>query len=173
MPFLAAILAHTPFWVWIVLTALLALGLSRTRTGSRSFMSLILPALIFVVIALAKLTLNSFDLLMLAGTLAGGIVALALIALVQPARHTRRLADGLYLIRGEWLSLVIILAVFAANYAGAVMAATIPALAGSAALMLVTAAVNGFSAAFMAGRTLAHLYADAPTAAGLADLQEV
>lgn len=165
MPFLVEILKQTPIWVWFLLMALLALGLSSTRTRYRSHMTLIVPALVFTMIALAKLAVAGFDAVTVLGTFAGGVPALGLVALLRPARFTERLENGKYLIRGEWMSLIVILAVFVGNYAGAVLAAIQPELASAVGPRLAIAAINGFSAVFMAGRTFAHLRAGGPASA--------
>ena len=157
MSYFVEILAHTPFWVWIVLTALMVLGLGATRSRSRSFIALATPALIFSVLTIAKLAYVRFEMIALVGTLIGGIAALVLFALLKPARDTQRLEDGNYLIKGEWMTFVIIMAVFSVNYLDQATAAAAPDMAAAAAMMPFMAATNGFSALFSIARTIAHL----------------
>ncbi len=159
MQYFVEIIANTPFWVWVILVALVALGLGQTRTERRSFSGLVIPAVVFAVIALAKLGYARFAADALFGTLGGGVLGIALILLTRPGRRTEKLADGSYLIRGEWMPLVVILVVFVGNYFVAVISAIAPELAQSTAAGLAVGAINGFSALYMAGRTIAHLRA--------------
>jgi glucan phosphoethanolaminetransferase (alkaline phosphatase superfamily) len=157
MSYFVEILAHTPFWVWIVLTALMVLGLGATRPRSRSYVELMTPSLIFTVLAIAKLAYGRFETIALFGTLIGGGAALVLFVIFKPARDTQRLADGRYMIKGEWMTFVIIMAVFIVNYTDNAMAATTPDMAASTTMMLIVAATNGYSALFSIFRTVAHL----------------
>ena len=157
MSYFVEILAHTPFWVWIVLTALMVLGLGATRSRSRSFVALATPSLIFAVLTIAKLAYVRFETIALVGTLIGGGAALVLFALMKPARDTQRLEDGNYMIKGEWMTFFIIMAVFSVNYMDQAMAATTPDMTASATMMPFMAATNGFSALYSIARTIAHL----------------
>lgn len=155
------IISHTPFWVWFILAGLVYLGLQRTRTRELSVPRIIVPAALFVAIAIIRLVMGRFAEPALMGTAAGLIVAFGLLMLVKPGRRARRIGPGLLLVEGEWFSLGLILAIFSVNYGIAVISAINPDVANSDNLRFLYGFVNATSAGFMMGRAIAYLKARA------------
>ena len=160
---LSQIVTHTPLWVWLVLLLVVFLGLQRTRDREVGLGRLLLLPLVMIVLALSGLasapvaSLPAF----IVGAVAGGVGGW----LLERPGATRRLPDGRIWLRGEWISLVQILAVFLFRYATGVIAATNPALALEPVYSMVTLCVTGALAGLFGGRTAARLraYANTPT----------
>lgn len=157
MQILTTIVLSTPIWVWPLLASLLWLGLGRTKTRDTSAVPLLIPPVIFGGIAIAKLALSGFALMPMFGT-AGGIMVGALLVLWwRPASNTLRLADGRLRIQGEWISLGIMMLVFAANYSAGVVGSIAPQVVTGAEFQFGIALINGFSASLITSRTAAYL----------------
>jgi hypothetical protein len=153
----AEIVRHTPGWVWVLLAALLALGLSQLRTRRVPRWRLfVLPA---VLLALGlSATAMSFR-------PAGPALAAWALALAAGAGFGRRRpapagarwdAEGRVLrLPGSAWPLVVILAVFTLRYAAGVALALQPAWRASLSVALPLAATYGAIAGLLLGRVLA------------------
>ncbi len=162
---LMQILLHTPWWVWTLLCALLALGLWQRR--SRHVAP---PRLLILPLALLGLGLWSMAPGFLALPWTAALWALALVfstALgrrLPPPRGTRWLASTRRLrLPGSWLPLLLIVTIFSLRYAAGVALALNPgwrdlaSVQGPLALMF-----GGLSGVFM-GRALGLLALTRPT----------
>lgn len=157
MQFLINVITGTPVWVWFVLALLCLLGTSRLRESLVSPLRLILPSLIFVLLACGKLIGLHGQPAALAGAVIGVAIGLGAVAVLRPERRTALLPDGRIRIAGEWHSLVLILLLFCTNYAYGVMAVIAPAMVRMPAAMFLASVLNLSSTSFMLGRSLAHL----------------
>jgi hypothetical protein len=153
------ILAHTPAWVWLILALLIYRGLKRTRTREVSPNSLILLPSILTLLALRRLLMAGLDAEVLASTTAGIIAAFVALLTLKPARQTRRVANGKLLLQGEWLSLGLLMVIFAVNYVDGVLTVINPAAAASGPMQFAWSFVNGLSICFMVGRSIMHFRA--------------
>lgn len=161
MDYALGIITHTPVWVWLILAGLVYLGLKRTQTQELRVSRILLPAVIFGFLAIARLVMGRFAEPAVLGTVAGLIAALALLMAVKPGRRARRVSLDTLRIEGEWFSLGLILAIFTVNYGIGVVSAINPALAASDNLQFLYGFVNATSAGFMIGRAYAYLTAKA------------
>ena len=89
----------------------------------------------------------------LVGLAAGGIAGW----LLEREGATRRLPDGRLWLRGEWWSLVQVLAIFGFRYATVVAATVNPALGADMVWQIATTLVSSTLSAMVLGRTLARL----------------
>jgi uncharacterized membrane protein len=144
-----------PVWVWPLLVALVALGISRMREREMPvWRLLLLPALLVSVSVLTALFggLNAAALLALsAGMALGAMVGWWTMRDVE----VHRLAGNRVRVRGESVSLMAILAIFASRFAAGMLEATgssVPELPGMAELFVL---IPVFLAALMAARALA------------------
>jgi uncharacterized membrane protein len=144
-----------PVWVWPLLVALVALGISRMREREMPvWRLLLLPALLVSVSVLTTLFggLNAAALLALsAGIALGAMVGSWTMRDVE----VHRLAGNRVRVRGESVSLMAILAIFASRFAAGMLEATgssVPELPGMAELFVL---IPVFLAALMAARALA------------------
>ena len=166
MTTIAAILTHTPIWVWAVFALVLYLGYQRTRDRTVVLWRLLLLPLVMVVTAGSGLIGAGLAAApaIIVGLLIGGVCGW----LMEREGATRRLADGRLWLRGEWTSLVQIVAIFVWRYATAVLGATNPALAADSTWHLLTVFVSSALAALFLGRLAARLrvyFTAAPAAA--------
>jgi uncharacterized membrane protein len=144
-----------PVWVWPLLGALVALGISRMREREMPvWRLLLLPAILVSVSVLTALFggLNAAALLALsAGMALGAMVGWWTMRDVE----VHRLAGNRVRVRGESVSLMAILAIFASRFAAGMLEATgssVPELPGMAELFVL---IPVFLAALMAARALA------------------
>ena len=120
---IAQILANTPVWVFALLILLVVFGLMQTRTRTvRKLPALLLPA---GMIALSLAGIHSsfgFAFVPLASW-AGALVFAAFIgyALFRDKRVSYDATAGTFFVPGSWAPLAVIMAIFIAKYAYAVM----------------------------------------------------
>lgn len=149
------ILRHTPPWVWGLLAALLALGLSQLRARRVARERLLVLPLVLMALGLWS-TATSFDsalpLAAWGGAFAAGLAAGRRLPLPAGARWD---ADSARLqLPGSAWPLAVIVAVFALRYAGGVALALHPAWRGLLAVALPLAALYGLIAGGVLGRVL-------------------
>jgi hypothetical protein len=151
---LSRILSNTPVWVWGLLAALMALGLSQTRDrliGLRRI--LILPV---VMAGLSLLgTVSSFG----AGpvVLSAWVVFTCLgiwLTLTRPLPPLTRYDEAaqLYFVPGSWVPMTLIMSIFVVKYAVGVGLAMQPAWATSSVFATTVAALYGSFGGLFAGR---------------------
>jgi hypothetical protein len=152
VPMLAQILTHTPRWVWILLIALLWLGLSQAVARSASLKRITLLPLVMTGLSLSG-TVSAFgaDPLLLLVWCAAAAVALLLVpqALSPATRYdpaTRRFS-----LPGSWTPLALILGIFLTKYTVGVATALHPELTQYPGFSLGVSALYGaFSGVFVA-----------------------
>lgn len=157
MQFFMTILVSTPIWVWFLMAGLAWLGLSRTKTRESSAFALLISPVIFGGVVVLKLVLSGFAAMTLFGTASGIVLGLSTIMWLRLGRDAKHLPDGRVRIQGEWISISVIALVFAANYGAAITASIAPHIISTPPAQYGIALINAFSAALMAGRTIAYL----------------
>ncbi|MBT9507000.1 MAG: hypothetical protein IV109_10400 [Rhodoferax sp.] len=147
------ILANTPRWVWVLLVALLWLGLSQavTRTASLKRITLMPLAMIGLSLYGTVAAFGAEPQVLLVWLCAGGLMAaLVLQQPLQDATHfdtwKRR-----FTLPGSWVPLMLILGIFMTRYIVGAVTAMQPALAHDASFSLAFGALYGaFSGVFLA-----------------------
>jgi hypothetical protein len=150
------ILYHTPIWVFVLFFVLLVFGLMQTRTRTvRRIPAFLLPA---GMIALSLAGINSsFGLRPLA--LASWAIALAIAAVIGYAlfRDKRVEYDATekkFFVPGSWVPLAVIMAIFFAKYAYAVMHALSADVISTSSFVAVLSGVYGLLSGYFAARAL-------------------
>ncbi|GAA4403014.1 DUF6622 family protein [Quisquiliibacterium transsilvanicum] len=150
------ILSHTPIWVYALLLVLVGFGLmqARTRTVGR-IPALLLPAGM-IVLSLAGIN-SSFG--FKAIPLAAWGVATTAATLVgyvffRDKRIRYQATEGRFLIPGSWLPLVVMMAIFAAKYAYAVMNAMNAELVSTPMFAGAVSAVYGLLSGYFSSRAV-------------------
>jgi hypothetical protein len=150
------ILSHTPAWVFVLFAVLLAFGLMQARTRTvRMIPALLLPA---GMIALSLAGINSsFGLKPV--PLASWAVALAATAAVGHAlfrdkRVEYDAATKKFFIPGSWVPLAVIVAIFFAKYAYAVMHALKFDVISAPLFIVALSAVYGLLSGYFAARAV-------------------
>lgn len=153
------ILLHTPRWVWLLLAALLALGISQLRPRQVPRARLFVLPAVLLGLGLSA-TATAFQ--PAAPALAAWVLALA--AGVQlgrrlppPAGAQWDAARRTLWLPGSALPLALIVAIFALRYSGSVALAVHPAWRTLPAVALPLAAAYGLLGGVVLGRTLALL----------------
>lgn len=153
------VLKSTPAWVWGLLAALVALGLSQVRTRTVSTLRMALTPLGMIGFSLWG-TVSAFSASPLFGYVlfAWAVGAVALLALIgtrqpDPAAHYDAAARS-FTLPGSWLPLALILGIFSVKYVVGVELAMQPALAHDGLYTLVAGGLYGLFSGAFAGRAL-------------------
>lgn len=150
------ILANTPPWVWVLLAALLALGISQMFTRSAS-----LPRVIVLPAAITGLAF--YGILSAFGTAPlGWLTWCAAAALAMPAVLSRPLPAGTrydaatrrFTLPGSALPLLLILGIFLTKYVVGVMLAMRPSLTHDDSFTVSVAGLYGIFSGILIGRAL-------------------
>ena len=164
-PTLLAILAHTPIWVWAIFALVAFLGYQRTRDRTVQLWRMFILPVLMVVTAVSSVIGGGIAVLpaIVVGFVIGGTAGW----LLEREGATRRLPDGKIWLRGEWLPMVQVLAIFLFRYSTTVVGIVYPALGGDLTYHLATTLISSLLSAMMLGRTLARLrvYFNTPAAA--------
>ncbi|MGB6117910.1 MAG: DUF6622 family protein [Mesorhizobium sp.] len=149
------IIAHTPIWVWAVFALIVGLGLSKTRDRTTSIAGLLVLPAVMALYSLSGIVHASLGVLpaTIVGVAIGGVGGW----LMEREGATRRMPDGRIWVRGEWTSLVLVLAIFSFRYTAGVLSATSPEIANGTSWQILTALASGFFAALFIARTTARL----------------
>lgn len=155
---LGAVLKNTPAWVWGLLAALLALGLSQVRARQVSQIRMTIMPLAMTGLSLWG-TASAFGKSALFGYvvlawLASALVVGGLIAMTRPSAGTRHdAASRSFWIPGSWLPLALILGIFLTKYVVGVDLVMQPGLAQDGRYALVVGALYGICSGAFAGRS--------------------
>ncbi len=150
------IITHTPVWVFVLLLALIVLGLLQTRTRS-------IPPARALALPVAMLFLSAYGVLSSFGfqalTMTTWLVTMAALTALTAARvNTGRLArdpsSRRLAVPGSWLPLAMMLAMFAAKYVVGAGVAISPALAGDPGFQFASCAIFGVINGVLIGRVL-------------------
>lgn len=167
---IAQLIQHTPAWVWVLFLALVYLGYlqSRTRAVPKARLFALPAAMLGLSLYSLFATFGAVPLGLLAW-LAGGTLALRL----HRASGQRTAASyapdtRLYTIRGSWVPLVLMLAIFFARYAVAATVAIDASLREANGLVVAAGLVYGFLSCTFFARARAVLRAAKHPPAGLA-----
>jgi hypothetical protein len=153
------IVRYTPVWVWGVLAALVALGLSQARDREMSLKRVMIVPLVLLALSAAGV-IGAFGHAPVGPVAAGGWGA-GLAAALTLARHLVAVRGAAWLARsatlhvpGSWLPLVLMMALFGLKYFVGVSLALHPALANDTAFAgACSLAYGAFSGLFL-GRAL-------------------
>jgi len=150
---LIVILQHTPIWVWGLLVALIALGLSQARDREITLARITMLPLVMIALSLSGVfSAFGHQPIALGGWTAGVGAALLIGRQLVVARGARWLAESSRLhVPGSWMPLALIVALFMLKYAVGVSIAMHPALAHDASVAgLCSLAYGVFSGLFLA-----------------------
>jgi hypothetical protein len=128
MPSLLQIVVHTPPWVWLVMAAIIALGLYGLRTRIVSPWRLAILPLVGVGTSLTAIVQSTQPVLTTGAWLLALLASLPLGGLLGRRRPAQWLADGRLEIAGGWFVLVFALSIFVVRYVLGVVFGVAPAL---------------------------------------------
>ena len=148
-----AILANTPVWVWAVLLIIVYTGLRRTRDRIVTAPRLVIMPLIILALAVSNLATAAASGTGMLGAAIGLLAGIAAGVAIEGRAGAERVSQGVLLIKGEWVSFVVVLAIFLVRYVSIVVSTVDPMLAAGDAYHFVTALLSGFFAALTLART--------------------
>ena len=159
------ILIHTPLWVWALLAALLALGLSQRRDRRVRRAQLLALPLALLALGLWSMAPGFVAQPVAAALWLGAIAAAALLGLRLPRPAAARwLADEARLfLPGSWLPLLLIVTIFSLRYAAGVGQGLHPEWRAMASVQWPLALVFGALSGIFLGRALGLLQLAQPT----------
>lgn len=154
-PMIALILTNTPLWVWGLLAALVALGLSQTRARSATLARVTLMPLGLVAFSVMGLVgdLGAKPAVLGTWLAAAAVSALLVMRTALPMGTHFDAAQRRFQLPGSWVPLALILAIFFIKYAVGVSLGLSPALRADTGFAAAVAALSGLSSGLFAGRT--------------------
>ncbi len=156
---LGPIVRNTPPWVWGLLAALVALGLSQLRARTAGPARIVLLPAAMTALSIWG-TLSAFGQSPQSGSvqlawIAAASLSLALVApMAAPAGSRYDPSSGRFHLPGSWVPMLLILAIFAVRYVVNVELAMQPALAQDDRYTLVTSALYGLFSGIFIGRAV-------------------
>jgi hypothetical protein len=156
---LGPIVKNTPLWVWGLLAALVALGLSQVRARTASPARIVLMPAAMTALSIWG-TLSAFGQSLQFGSvqlawIAAASLSLALVApMAAPAGTRYDASSGRFHLPGSWVPMLLILAIFTVRYVVNVELAMQPALAQDDRYTLVTSALYGLFSGIFIGRAV-------------------
>jgi len=151
------LITHTPFWVWAALVALLWLGVKRAQAREVTLSRMVFFPAIVTLLSLYGLASTWAGTPTLLGVLAGAAIGTAAAFRMEQRNPAEALPDGRLRLKGEWTSVVIVLAIFASHYVKTVAAIVSPAGAASAGFLFTMALVSALFSALLVVRTILRL----------------
>lgn len=122
------ILTHTPYWVWGILVALVALGLAQTRDRRISLSRVTLLPLLFIALSLSGIFRHDSPWLALCAWIAGCAVTAVLARKAVEIRGASwSPTNRRFHVPGSWVPLPLMVGLFLLKYAVAVSQAMHPA----------------------------------------------
>ena len=168
IPFALAVLSHTPLWVWLILAALVALGLRQARDHTVAPTRLWIQPVVLGALSLSA-TVSAFgaQALPLAGWLAGVLLGVAANQPLRLPRQVHLLPDGRLSIGGSWVPMLLLMLIFWLRYAVAVSLTMSPTLAGEPVFVALAGALYGAASGLFGARAWRALQqrGNAPTVA--------
>jgi len=152
---MAAVVMGTPAWVWLLLAFVVYRGMNATLPRRAHPMSpVLLPAIMMVIsvghggVPASVMIEGAWLLALLAGLAIGAALAARLDISVEAGPPARLMLPG------SWISLVLILAIFALRYVSGAWTAIDPASAAAAGPSLAFALCRGLLSGIFLGRGL-------------------
>jgi len=142
--YVLAIVANTPWWVWLILVVVTALGLRDLRPRRLSPVGMSVLPLVSLVLAVIGLVRFSPPIAALAAWALAAVVG-AVLGVARASRREMTPADGHIRVAGSWFSLGLGLAIFAVQYAQGVLNAIIPGLRADPLWVAACFAFSGFT----------------------------
>ena len=166
---LLTIVSRTPLWAWAVLAALILIGVSQSRDRTMGSTRLLLLPLVVGALAISALVATGGSVAALLGLAIGAVAGGALALRIVRRDGAAQVARGTVRVKGEWLTLTILLGAFLTRYVAIVVAEVAPAAAASPSFQFGMMLLTGFLASVTVVRAALRLrlaYAEPRAEAG-------
>jgi len=153
---LQQIISHTPLYVWALLAFLIYRGYLASMDRETTLRNLCIIPGVMLVLSLQGIVgkFGGSDSALLAWA-AGAIVSTAVTwSLIDASRITPDRGKGTLHLRGSWVSLMLMMAIFVVKYSVAIVSAMHPALSESSTFMLAICGLFGLCNGIFFGRLL-------------------
>ena len=150
------ILSHTPIWVYALFFVLLVFGLMQTRTRKVGKISALLLPVGMIALSLGGIN-SSFGLTPIPLAAWGTAIVIATVvgyAYFRDKRIRYEATDGKFFIPGSWVPLVVMMAIFFAKYAYAVMHASNAEVISTPVFIGALSGVYGLLSGYFSSRAL-------------------
>ena len=151
------IITGTPLYVWLILALLVYRGVKRLYPRDVHLRAFVILPLLFLFLAGHRLATLDYTHAVLVGLVGGLIVGALLTVMLRPQDRLSYGGGDRARVEGEWHTLAMVLALFAALYAQNAGLAVNPALANNVPFMLAVNAVIGLATGFSTARAAAYL----------------
>jgi uncharacterized membrane protein len=155
VPVAAQATTGAPVWVWPLLVALIALGVSRMRDREMPVWRLLLLPVILSSVSVLGIIARDLSSAGLSASLAGAVAGLLAGSWSLRGVAVVRLAGNRVRVKGEAVSLIAILGIFATHFAAGTLAATAPHILEMQGVAELFALLPVFFATLMTARALA------------------
>lgn len=149
---LITIISSTPLWAWAVLALLVAVGVRQLKDRTMSWTRLLVMPIVVLALAVSGLVSTGVTLAALAGLAVGGLAGAGAAMLIERRDGAEQVQRGQVRVRGEWLTLVVLLGAFLTRYISIVIGTINPAALDEAAIQLAAMAATGLFAGFTLAR---------------------
>ncbi len=153
-------LTHTPWWVYLLFVYLILLGIKASKTRMVSLRKLFVIPLFFTFISIHTLftsfSINAFSLSVLVGSILVGTLA----GWAQIIRYQLKIdkQHGVIQIPGSWVTLALILVIFASKYYFGYELATDPQLVKQTGFEFSMLGISGLTTGLFVGRLACYVY---------------
>jgi hypothetical protein len=138
------VLVNTPWWVWLILIVVTALGARDLRARRLSAIAMSILPLVSLILSLIGLIRFSPPLPALAAWALLAVLGAAL-GVARASRRPMNRVDGDIHVAGSWFSLGLGWAIFAVQYAQGVLNAVIPGLRAEPLWIAASIGLSGFT----------------------------
>ncbi|HEY9013424.1 MAG TPA: DUF6622 family protein [Devosia sp.] len=152
-----AILTNTPLWAWGILALLIIIGVMQLRDRTMSWTRLTILPLVVLGLAISGLASVGVTAFALGGLAAGAALGIVAAAIVEQRSRPTQTKRGEVFVRGEWLTLVVLLGAFLTRYVSIVIGRLDPGAANSATFQATVMLATGAFAAFTTARAALRL----------------
>ncbi len=144
-PDVSNVISHTPVWVWPLFVLLLIMGWMHSRDRVVAKLRLLVQPLVFTGIGISSFLINGAS--AFAATALLVMMAIGLMVGQMLGRRDGATIDaaGNVHVPGEWISMALILIIFASRFAAGAAQGIAPAMVGSALITVPLAMISGFT----------------------------
>lgn len=145
---LASIVTNTPVWAWAVLALLVFVGVRQLSDRTMSWTRLIIMPAVVLALAVSGLLATGATLAALLGLAVGAAAGSVAAAVAEQRDRAVQVKRGQVQVRGEWLTLVVLVGAFLTRYISIVIGTLDPAATGATAFQLIVMSATGLFASF-------------------------
>lgn len=151
---LTQIFSHTPVWVWVLLAALIALGLSQVRDREVSLKRVTILPLVMIAFSATSVMQNAgkHPSVVLVWLIACAVTAMLVLRSQLDSKTHYQASSGMLSVAGSWVPMFLILTIFIGKFALAVFSKVQPEVAQSLNFTTASALIFGALSGVFLGR---------------------